>query len=145
MKNRNKMNNNGFSLVELIIVIAIMAVLIGVLAPQYMKYVERGRVSTDQDNVVALEDAIKVYYVDPTSTESFGTGGTITITNGSSGAVTVADAIKDAVDAAVENAGLGDSAADLPTLTNQNTYSKVVITITVNSGNISITDAWTDM
>ena len=31
-----KMNNKGFSLVELIIVIAIMAVLIVVLAPQYL-------------------------------------------------------------------------------------------------------------
>ena len=32
MKNEKRMDNNGFSLVELIIVIAIMAVLIGVLA-----------------------------------------------------------------------------------------------------------------
>lgn len=43
-------NNKGFSLVELIIVIAIMAVLIGVMAPQYIKYVEKSRISTDDDN-----------------------------------------------------------------------------------------------
>ena len=32
---KEKMNDKGFSLVELIIVIAIMAVLVVVLAPQY--------------------------------------------------------------------------------------------------------------
>ena len=43
-----KTNNKGFSLVELIIVIAIMAILVGVLAPQYMKYVEKSRISADK-------------------------------------------------------------------------------------------------
>ena len=46
-----KENNKGFSLVELIIVIAIMAVLVGVLAPQFIKYVESSKISTDMQNV----------------------------------------------------------------------------------------------
>ena len=45
-----RQNQKGFSLVELIIVIAIMAVLIGVLAPQYLKYVNNARVTTDMRN-----------------------------------------------------------------------------------------------
>ena len=53
-----KKNNKGFSLVELIIVIAIMAVLIGVLAPQFIKYVEQGRRSTDITNAENIRTAI---------------------------------------------------------------------------------------
>lgn len=47
MKKRNKLNNKGFSLVELIIVIAIMAILVGAVTPQVIKYVEKSREAKD--------------------------------------------------------------------------------------------------
>lgn len=60
-----KMNNKGFSLVELIIVIAIMAVLIAVLAPQYLKYVEKSRVSADGQTADEFVSAFQVLASDP--------------------------------------------------------------------------------
>ncbi len=59
-----KMNNKGFSLVELIIVIAIMAVLIAVLAPQYLKYVEKSRISADGQTMDEFVSALQVLVSD---------------------------------------------------------------------------------
>ena len=64
-----KTNNKGFSLVELIIVIAIMAVLIGVLAPQFIKYVEKSRESTDITNLDTCVSAVQAYYADKTMSD----------------------------------------------------------------------------
>lgn len=55
---REKMNNKGFSLVELIIVIAIMAILSAALAPQLMKYIEKSRVSTDASTCASIESCV---------------------------------------------------------------------------------------
>lgn len=80
-KKQKNLTNKGFSLVELIIVIAIMAVLVGVLAPQFLKYVERSRKSTDCQNVASIVTALQTYAADPMvdSTKKLSTG-TITLT-----------------------------------------------------------------
>ena len=72
------MKNKGFSLVELIIVIAIMAILIGVLAPQYIKYVEKSRVSSDEDCADSLKNAIMTATTDEEYIYSISNGATAT-------------------------------------------------------------------
>ncbi len=44
---KKTVKNKGFSLLELIIAIAIMGVLVGILIPQYMKYVTRAQKTQD--------------------------------------------------------------------------------------------------
>lgn len=61
-----KMNNDGFSLVEIIIVIAIMSILVGILAVMAIKHVDSGResvcltnhesVQKDFENAIAMEE-----------------------------------------------------------------------------------------
>lgn len=55
---RQKRNNKGFSLVELIVVIAIMIVLVAVLAPVFTKYVEQSRRATDVQNANSIAEAV---------------------------------------------------------------------------------------
>ena len=59
-----KKNNKGFTLVELVIVVAILAILVGILAPQYTKYVEKSRKAADVSNMDEIVKAVQVYAVD---------------------------------------------------------------------------------
>lgn len=51
-------------MVELIVVIAIMAVLVGILAPQFVKYIEKTKVSSDIQNFQSVKEAVESYYIE---------------------------------------------------------------------------------
>lgn len=57
--------NKGFSLVELIIVIAIMAILVGVIAPQLIRYIEKANVSADVTTLDSIRSAVTYAASDP--------------------------------------------------------------------------------
>lgn len=84
-----KKDNKGFSLVELIIVVAIMAILVGLLAPQYLKYVEKSRKSADASNLNEMVQAVQVYAADADTTLP---KGSYTITIGTTSTTLTPDA-----------------------------------------------------
>ncbi len=54
-------SNKGFSLIELIVVIAILGVLVGVAAPNLIGYVHKTRVSADIANLETVKRAAQAY------------------------------------------------------------------------------------
>ncbi|MBO4905394.1 MAG: type II secretion system protein [Lachnospiraceae bacterium] len=69
--------NSGISLIELIIVISIMAVLVGVLSPVFMKYVNKARKAKDVVTADQIARAVNTAFVEnPDAYETYlkGTG-----------------------------------------------------------------------
>ena len=65
MKNLGR--NKGFTLMELIIVVAIMAILVGVIAPNLIHYIEKANQVMDTNNARAIADALYYYSLDVTN------------------------------------------------------------------------------
>ncbi len=72
MKKEN--DNKGFSLVELIIVIAIMAILVGALAPALIKYVRKSRRVADVDAANKIADIVQYSLLDDSNPNLFKIG-----------------------------------------------------------------------
>ncbi|MBR4342530.1 MAG: type II secretion system protein [Lachnospiraceae bacterium] len=71
-----KMNNKGFSLVELIVVVLIMAIIAVALAPQVMKWVENSRKSTDCNNYDSVVSAVNIALANETVMKDLPAAGT---------------------------------------------------------------------
>ncbi|MBE6579616.1 MAG: prepilin-type N-terminal cleavage/methylation domain-containing protein [Ruminococcaceae bacterium] len=78
------MKNKGFSLVELIVVIAIMAILVGVAVPVYTSYIEKAQKSKDEQLVDEIKHAIEIAGAAGTFSEG-DTGYLVLTTEGVSG------------------------------------------------------------
>lgn len=54
----------GFTLVELLVVLAIIATLLALAAPRYFQHVERSKEAVLRENLATMRDAIDQYYAD---------------------------------------------------------------------------------
>lgn len=61
----------GFTLIELIVVIAIISVLAAILIPAITSYIENAKVSVDFANVKTLNNITALYRIDTTSSDPF--------------------------------------------------------------------------
>lgn len=131
--------NKGFSLVELIVVIAIMAILAIVIAPQVMKYIGQSRSSVDETNKSLYQTAATTALADETVYKEVATlGGDLVIkVSGTSSAVTKTYTKGDA---AIADADIKLFKAEFDKILNgtyplpkEATKTKFVITINVSS------------
>lgn len=134
----------GFSLVELIIVIAIMAILIGIVALAVIPYLEKSRVGKDQQTIDTIYSAFKNEIASQQISED------VNFTIGTSGAINAkegnfdVDKLAEALDC-TDHAGLSALEGKLASkdakgqeITCKFVYDTKTITVSVGSGDTEI-------
>ncbi|QCP51986.1 type II secretion system protein [Trinickia violacea] len=64
MKPAHTHKTRGFTLIELVVVMAIIGLLLTIAVPRYMHSIERGKEQVRQQNVAVMRNAIDQYYGD---------------------------------------------------------------------------------
>jgi len=57
-------SRRGFTLIELMVVIVIIGLLSGVIAPNVMQYIAKARVTTAKSQIAIFSSAVRNYYID---------------------------------------------------------------------------------
>ena len=135
-------DNKGFSLVELIIVIAIMAVLTAILAPQLLRYVERSRQAKDATTLDEVYRALTIALADDTTytavnvatsyTATYSRAGVLTIVGSGTGATTAANnAFATEIHRTLGGTLSNNAISNLPALVSRARNADVAFTITI--------------
>lgn len=80
MSTSHPLKHSGFTLVELMIVVAIIGILSAIAVPSYSKYILRGKVKAAQADLVALSLNLENYYQRRLSYPTAGTANTAATT-----------------------------------------------------------------
>ena len=137
---RGEKRDGGFSLVELIIVLSIMAVLIGVLAPAYIRYVEKARKQRDDTAAGEILHAAEIIVLSGTYQM---TSGTVLVTfDRANGILVQYDPLGNALSA--ELSALFGNLSDVKP--ESKTYANKTFTVTITApttgGSPSLSGVW---
>ena len=88
-----KKNNKGFTLVELIVVVAILAVITVVVAPQYLNYVEKARIGTDENTIGEIAHVAEISWVEVKASDDTLGAAKVTVAINSQGGFTITSAV----------------------------------------------------
>jgi len=129
-----KKNDKGFTLVELIVVIAILGVLMAVLVPQYIQYVEKSRIGVDESYIGEVAHVMELTAASSETVSALTTTVTVTV---STSAITVTapatgDAYTDLTNELTRTFGAG-------TAFKSKAYKTQTITISMTGGKTSWT------
>ena len=128
---KKEMNNKGFSLVELIVVIAIMAVLVGILAPQFLKYVEKSRLQKDNTAISEIANAAKTACAEEDVLDAMGSTAanlTLTTLTGSGQGYKISDVTPAELQKEMQNTLGAEVKISSKTYTNASSKPEIVIT-----------------
>lgn len=117
-----KTDNKGFTLVELIVVIAILGVLMAVLVPQYIQYVEKSRVATDEAAIAEVAHAAEIASAEENVYDEIKNGNTTITVADNNAPTSTSTNLESAIKAVI-------STVDLKS----NKYEGETITITIDS------------
>lgn len=74
-RRNGKKDNKGFTLVELIVVIAIMAILAVAMTPKLTQYLDKAKVATDEEIINTINTAVKIALIDEDAYATVGATG----------------------------------------------------------------------